>query len=90
MKTDDYILIDGHKHIRYQQAVFSEDEMINRSKKYYEWLTKRRSVRHFSDKSVPFEVIENIIKAASTAPSGANKQPWTFCVVKNAELKKKI
>ena len=90
MKTDDYILIDGHKHIRHQQEIFSEDEMISRSKKYYEWLNKRRSVRHFSDKSVPFEVIENIIKAASTAPSGANKQPWTFCVVKNAELKKKI
>jgi len=90
MKTDDYILIDGHKHIRYHQEIFSEDEMINRSKKYYERLNKRRSVRHFSEKSVPFEVIENIIKAASTAPSGANKQPWTFCVVKNAELKKKI
>ncbi len=90
MKTDDYILIDGHKHIRHQQDIFSEDEMISRSKKYYEWLNKRRSVRHFSDKSVPFEVIENIIKAASTAPSGANKQPWTFCVVKNAQLKKKI
>jgi len=90
MKTDDYILIDGHKHIRHQQEIFSEDEMISRSKKYYEWLNKRRSVRHFSDKSVPFEVIENIIKAASTAPSGANKQPWTFCVVKNAQLKKKI
>ena len=90
MKTDDYILVEGYKHIRYCQEIYSEKEMIERSKKYYEWLSKRRSVRHFSNKSVPKEVIENIIKTASTAPSGANKQPWTFCVIENAALKKKI
>ena len=89
-KTDDYILIDGFKHIRYKHETFSETQMIHRSKEYYEWLDKRRSVRHFSDKQIPIEVIENIIKSASTAPSGANKQPWTFCVVENPEIKKKI
>ncbi|WP_456377865.1 nitroreductase family protein [Lutibacter sp.] len=90
MKTTNYILIDGFKHISYQQETYSEKEMITRSKKYFEWLHKRRSVRHFSDKPVAIEVIKNIIKAASTAPSGANKQPWTFCVVENPEIKKKI
>jgi nitroreductase len=47
-------------------------------------------VRDFSDKPVPKEVIENCIKAAGTAPSGANLQPWHFVVVSNPEIKKKI
>jgi nitroreductase len=64
--------------------------MIVRSKVFHEWIDKRRSVRDFSDKPVSQEVIENIIKAASTAPSGAHKQPWTFCVVKDPEIKKQI
>ncbi|WP_299527957.1 nitroreductase family protein [uncultured Lutibacter sp.] len=89
-ETDDYILVDGFKHISYKHETFSEIEMIDKSKRLYEWMDKRRSVRHFSDKPIPIEVIENIIKSASTAPSGANKQPWTFCVVKNSKIKKKI
>ncbi|MEX1382936.1 nitroreductase family protein [Lutibacter sp.] len=87
---DDYILIEGYKHIRYKQEIFSESETLRKSKDYFEWADKRRSVRHFSNKEIPIEVIENIIKTASTAPSGANKQPWTFCVVKSAEIKKEI
>ena len=90
MQTDDFILVEGYRHIRYKNVTYSEDEMINRSKNYFEWFDKRRSVRHFSDKPVPKEVIENIVKTASTAPSGANKQPWTFCIVESAEMKKKI
>lgn len=87
---NDYILIEGYKHFRYKQENLSENEMLKKSEDYFEWANKRRSVRHFSDKEVPIEVIENIIKTASTAPSGANKQPWTFCVVKSAEIKKEI
>jgi iodotyrosine deiodinase len=90
MKKDEYIIVDGFKHYKYEQELFSEKEMLNKSKNYYEWADKRRSVRHFSNKEIPIEVIENIIKTASTAPSGANKQPWTFCVVKSAEIKKEI
>ncbi len=90
MQTEDFILIEGFKHIRYRHENYAEDEMISRAKNYFEWLDKRRSVRHFSEKPIPKEVIENIIKAASTAPSGANKQPWTFCVVKSTEIKKRI
>lgn len=90
MQLDDFILIEGYKHIRYKHENYAEDVMISRAKNYFEWLDKRRSVRHFSEKPIPKEVIENIVKAASTAPSGANKQPWTFCVVKSTEIKKKI
>jgi len=90
MKKDDFILVDGYKHIRHIQESYSENEMLKRTSDYFIWVNKRRSVRDFSNKPIPQEVIENIIKSASTAPSGANKQPWTFCVVKSAEIKKKI
>jgi nitroreductase len=68
----------------------SEAEQLERSRAFYEKLNKRRSVRSFSDKPVALEVMENIIKSASTAPSGAHKQPWTFCLVSSPELKRKI
>lgn len=69
---------------------FSESEMIKRSEDFFQWADKRRSVRHFSDRSVPLEVMENLIMTASTAPSGAHKQPWTFCLISNKELKSSI
>lgn len=90
MINDDYILIEGYKHIRYKQFLLTENEMLSGSKKYFELLNNRRSVRSFSNKEIPKSVIENIIKTAGTAPSGANKQPWTFCVVENPAIKKKI
>ena len=83
-------LIEGHKHVRYSHVRYEAEEMVERSEKFFQWMDTRRSVRDFSDKPVPREVIENIIKAASTAPSGAHKQPWTFCVVSNPALKSKI
>lgn len=76
--------------IPYQREVFSNEEMIEKSNSYFEWIDKRRTVRDFSSKSFPIEIIQNIVKAASTAPSGAHKQPWTFCVVSDPEMKKKI
>ena len=82
--------INGFEHIPYSHVHYGPEEMIERSQKFYDWLETRRSVRDFSDKPVPKDVIENIIKSASTAPSGAHKQPWTFCVVSNAEIKKQI
>jgi nitroreductase len=82
--------VDGYNYIRYQLDIMSDDEMLERSRSFYEWVEKRRSVRQFSDKPIAREVIENIIMAASAAPSGAHKQPWTFCVVTDPELKKRI
>jgi iodotyrosine deiodinase len=83
-------LIDGYPFVSYSKETFSVEEMIQRSNEFYEWINKRRTVRDFSDKPVPGEVIERIVQAASTAPSGAHKQPWTFCVVSNAGIKKQI
>ena len=53
-------------------------------------MNSRRSVRMFSDRDVPREVIENLIRAAGTAPSGANKQPWRFIAVRDPVIKKEI
>jgi len=78
------------EHIPHEHLGFSEEEMIKRSEAFYEVMNKRRSIRFFSDKDVPLEIIENCINTASTAPSGAHKQPWTFCLISNKELQKKI
>lgn len=90
MEKAKYIIIEGHKHIVYHQKSFTTKEMLSKSQTFYKLMDKRRSVREFSNKTVPKEVIENIIKTASTSPSGAHKQPWTFCVVSNPKLKSKI
>lgn len=76
--------------IPYEHVEYPVDDMIDRSNSFYEFMNNRRSVRHFSNRKVPKSVVENIIRAASTAPSGANKQPWTFCVISNEELKNKV
>jgi len=83
-------LIDGYPFISYTKETYRAEEMQNRSFEYYAWMDKRRTVRDFSDKPVPKEVIENIILTASSAPSGAHKQPWTFCVVTDPGIKKQI
>ncbi len=90
MKSPDHIIINGYKHVSFHAAILPEDEMEIKSRSYYEWLDKRRSVREFSDKQVPKEVIENLIRSASTAPSGAHKQPWTFCAIANPAIKTQI
>ncbi|MGM0589064.1 MAG: nitroreductase family protein [Bacteroidota bacterium] len=66
------------------------EELAVRAEEFYEMIKNRRSVREFSNRSVPREVIEWCIKAAGTAPNGANKQPWHFSVVESAEVKKAI
>ncbi|MCF6352640.1 MAG: nitroreductase family protein [Cyclobacteriaceae bacterium] len=82
--------INGHPFVAYTRDTYEANEMIERSSTYFHWLDTRRTVRDYADKPVPKEVIENIIKSASTAPSGAHKQPWVFCVVSSPALKKKI
>lgn len=74
----------------YKGVRFSKAEMLQRSREFCQFMNKRRTVRDFSDKPVPLEVVENIIMTASSAPSGANKQPWSFCVVCDPELKRQI
>ncbi|MGB0915965.1 MAG: nitroreductase family protein [Flavobacteriales bacterium] len=74
----------------YEPQRFSEEETVKRSGEFFDYMDKRRSLRSFTDKAVPKEVIENIIKTASTAPSGAHQQPWTFCAISSADIKSKI
>lgn len=67
-----------------------EAEMRRRATEIREELQRRRTVRHFSDRPVPREVIEECLRAAGTAPSGANLQPWHFVVVSDAAIKRQI
>ena len=66
------------------------DEMRERVNTLYKELSRRRTVREFSDRPVPIDIIETAIKTAGTAPSGANLQPWHFVVVSGAKTKRKI
>ena len=69
---------------------YPESEMIERSTTFFDLMIQRRTIRDFSDQPVPIEIIENAIKTASSAPSGANKQPWHFVIVKDPDVKKEI
>ena len=90
MAAKEPILINGFKHILFEQTEFSNKEMFHKSKVFYQKMDKRRSVRAFSSKPVAKNIIENLIKTASTSPSGANKQPWIFCAISNPNIKSEI
>ena len=77
-------------HVLYEFEKLSEDDMKHRSLTFYEQLNKRRSIRNLSSDPIPIEVIENIIRAAGTSPSGAHSEPWTFVVVKDQKIKSQV
>ncbi len=79
-----------YKFISYSQAYTNPKEAVQKSKEYLQFMDERRSVRDFRNEDIPRELIENLIKTASTAPSGAHKQPWTFVAVSDPVLKRKI
>ena len=83
-------LIDGFPFKLYKHQPVSGEECLQRSEAFKQQMLQRRSIRHFSSTPVAKEVIENILSVANSAPSGANKQPWTFCAVHNAAIKKII
>ena len=64
--------------------------MLERSMEFYQQMKSRRTVREFSAKNVPREIIENCLRTAGTSVSGANLQPWHFAVVSDPAIKKKI
>ena len=66
------------------------DEMRQRLADFYADVSRRRTVREFSDRPVPRDIIETALRAANTAPSGANLQPWHFVAVSDPATKKKI
>lgn len=80
----------AHTFIKFKAPALTKKETLEKSRSFFDFMNQRRSIREFSNQPVDKEVIENIIKTASTAPSGAHKQPWTFCVVTNPEIKKQI
>ena len=74
----------------YEPLRFSVEEMRKRAEEFYQLLDARRSVRAFSDQTVPRDLIETAILAAGTAPSGAHRQPWRFVVVGDPAIKGKL
>ena len=76
--------------MKYEFKKIPNDKLIENLMIFFEKMSKRRTVREFSDEDIPEEVVLKIIEAAATAPSGANKQPWFFYVVKDKNIKRKI
>jgi iodotyrosine deiodinase len=68
----------------------SAEEQLARSRRFLDSMRRRRTVRQFSPEPVPYELIENAVATAGTAPSGAHQQPWTFVVVSDPEVKRRI
>lgn len=83
-------IINGFPFVAYHKETYNAGETKQRAREFYEWMDKRRTVRDFSDKPIEPSIIENILLSASTAPSGAHKQPWTFCIVKDPAIKRQI
>ncbi|XP_023662422.1 iodotyrosine deiodinase [Paramormyrops kingsleyae] len=77
-------------HVPFSLPRYSEAEMLHRSQEFYALMNGRRSVRFISPEPVPRDIIENVIRAAGTAPSGAHTEPWTFVVVADAQTKSEI
>ena len=78
----------GFKKLDFEE--YSESKMLSRSESFLNEIVTRRTIREFSDRIVPIDIINNCIKTAASAPSGANKQPWQFVVVKDSGIKAKI
>ena len=76
------------KKLQFQKITF--EEMDYNANQFFQKVSSRRSVRDFSRDDFPIDIIKNCIKSASTAPSGANKQPWHFVIVKDPKIKRKI
>jgi iodotyrosine deiodinase len=68
----------------------ADEDILRRAREFYEAMQRRRTVRDYSDRPVPREVIEYCIRAAGTAPSGANLQPWHFVAVSDPAIKRQI
>ena len=76
--------------VKLKHTLLSLNEIKKRSKFFYNFIKKRRSIRDFSLKNINDDIIRNAIKSAGTAPNGANLQPWHFVVIKNKKIKKTI
>ncbi|MGB6035917.1 MAG: nitroreductase family protein [Cryomorphaceae bacterium] len=86
--------VDSSNHsydfIKYDYEKIDRKEMVERSTTFKSMIQKRRSIRDYSPETVSLEAVRNAIMTACSAPSGANKQPWNFCLVSDPSLKAKI
>jgi nitroreductase len=89
--ADEIDRMSGPRFLPYAlQEEVAEDEMARRAGSFYESVRRRRTIRDFASKPVPREIIESCLLAAGTAPNGANRQPWHFVAVADADLKARI
>lgn len=79
-----------YRAIPYRAHPMSDEERLEASREFGVVMGRRRSIRAFASDPVPWELIENAIRAAGSAPSGANQQPWTFVVVEDAGIRLRI
>jgi iodotyrosine deiodinase len=79
-----------HSFISFKGLNYTQDQVLEKSNDFYAFMNMRRSLRVFSERQVDQKVIENIIMTASTAPSGAHKQPWFFSAINSLDFKSKI
>ncbi len=79
-----------YRHIPYHPEPVAEEDSVERGRRFLAEMDRRRSVRFFSDRPVAREAIELAIRTASTAPSGAHRQPWTFVAISDPEIKREI
>ncbi|XP_019751853.1 iodotyrosine deiodinase isoform X1 [Hippocampus comes] len=77
-------------YVPYSPERLPEEQMVRASKRFYASMNQRRSVRFISPEPVPWEVIENVVRTAGTAPSGAHTEPWTFVAVSDPDMKHRI
>ena len=80
----------NYKTIKLISDKYSLKEITLRSKKFYDQIKKRRSIREFSTKKINDKIIETAVLSAASAPNGANLQPWHFAIIKDKKIKKKI
>ena len=75
---------------KYQNKKMSNNKRLELCNEFEQRMKTRRSVREFSKKDVSQEIIEKIVRISASAPSGANKEPWYFSIVKDMKIKKEI
>ena len=78
----------SYKKLDFQER--SEGYMARAAAEHLSFIRTRRSVREFSDREIPLEIINNIVSAAASAPSGANKEPWFFSIIRDPDVKHQI
>jgi len=81
---------ESYPFIPYRPRRLNPEASQQRADRFYQTMNARRSVRHFSDEPVPRSLIEQAIRTASTAPSGAHRQPWRFVALSDPSLKHRI